>query len=67
MSRLHAVAMALALAGVLQGCVSPCRGSVCERPVSGAGELVIWWPPHMRTEAGPSAGPADYQVVPLEH
>ena len=66
MTRLSAVAMAAALAGLLQGCTSDCRTDLCARPASSASALVIWWPPHMRLDTGPNAEGSDHQVVPLE-
>ena len=66
MTRLSAGAMAAALAGLLQGCTSDCRTDLCARPASSARTLVIWWPPHIRTETGPYAERSDHHVVPLE-
>ncbi|MDY7582189.1 MULTISPECIES: HrpT family type III secretion system protein [Pseudomonas] len=50
----------------LQGCATNCQGDSCTRPVSSAGNLVIWWPTHMRNETGPDALRPDHLVVLLE-
>lgn len=60
------VVITVVLMGPLQGCTPHCRGDRCQRPASSASALVIWWPPHMRSEAGPNAEPPELQVVPLE-
>jgi len=66
MIRLIAIAMGVAALSLLQGCASQCRGDSCTRPEPNAKTLVIWWPPHMRVEAGPDAERPDHQVVPLD-
>lgn len=66
MIRMLAVAMTIALGISLQGCATHCHGDVCTRPVSSASNLVIWWSPTMRIEAGPDAVRPDHQVVRLE-
>ncbi|KTC40448.1 type III secretion protein, partial [Pseudomonas sp. ABAC21] len=48
------------------GCSPTCRGDSCSRPQSTKDKLVIWWPPQMRVEPGPSGERADYQTISLE-
>ena len=51
---------------LVAGCTPTCKGDSCSRPQSNANTLVIWWPPQMRVEPGPSGERADYQTVSLE-
>ncbi|WP_016971237.1 HrpT family type III secretion system protein [Pseudomonas tolaasii] len=51
---------------LLAGCTATCKGDSCSRPQSSADKLVVWWPPHMRVDAGPSAERADHQTISLE-
>jgi len=48
------------------GCTPTCKGDSCSRPQSTHDQMVIWWPPQMRVEPGPSGGRADYQTISLE-
>ncbi|AZE87449.1 MULTISPECIES: HrpT family type III secretion system protein [Pseudomonas fluorescens group] len=48
------------------GCTPTCKGDSCSRPQSSKDTLVVWWPPHMRAEPGPSGERSDYQTVSLE-
>lgn len=66
MIRLFSVVMIAGIVLLLQGCTSHCRGNSCARPESSAKALVIWWPPHMRSETEANAQPSDHQVVSLE-
>lgn len=59
----------LALIGatlLVAGCTPTCKGDSCSRPQSTSDTLVIWWPPQMRVEPGPSGERADYQSISLE-
>lgn len=59
--------LALIVAALLvTGCTPTCKGDSCSRPQSTSNTLVIWWPPQMRVEPGPSGERADYQSVSLE-
>lgn len=63
------VRLCLALIGttlLVAGCTPTCKGDSCSRPQSTSNTLVIWWPPQMRVEPGPSGERADYQSVSLE-
>lgn len=51
---------------LLAGCTATCKSDSCSRPQSSADKLVVWWPPHMRVDAGPSAERADHQTISLE-
>ena len=51
---------------LVTGCTPTCKGDSCSRPQSTPDTLVIWWPPHMRTEPGPAGERSDYQTVSLE-
>lgn len=56
----------IAVALLVSGCTSTCKGDSCSRPQSSSNALVIWWPPQMRVEPGPSGERADYQTISLE-
>ena len=56
----------LGLALFMVGCTPTCKGNSCSRPQSSASKLVVWWPPQMRVEPGPSGERADYQTISLE-
>ena len=56
----------ISLALLMVGCTPTCRGDSCSRPQSSAGKMVLWWPPQMRVEPGPSGERADYQTISLE-
>ena len=51
---------------LISGCSPTCRGDSCSRPQATKDSLVIWWPPQMRVEPGPSGERADYQTISLE-
>ncbi|MEO8490610.1 MULTISPECIES: HrpT family type III secretion system protein [unclassified Pseudomonas] len=51
---------------LLAGCTPTCKGDSCSRPQSSSDKLVVWWPPQMRVETGPSGERSDYQTVSLE-
>ncbi|MEW5508580.1 HrpT family type III secretion system protein [Pseudomonas antarctica] len=51
---------------LIAGCAPTCKGDSCSRPQSTKDTLVIWWPPQMRVEPGPSGERADYQTISLE-
>ncbi|WLI35558.1 HrpT family type III secretion system protein [Pseudomonas sp. FP818] len=56
----------LGLTLLLEGCTPTCRGDSCSRPQSSTDKLVVWWPPQMRVEPGPSGERSDYQTISLE-
>ncbi|MBJ2269144.1 type III secretion protein [Pseudomonas sp. MF6772] len=56
----------LGLTLLMEGCTATCRGDSCSRPQSSADKLVVWWPPQMRVEPGPSGERSDYQTISLE-
>ena len=56
----------LGLALLMAGCTPTCKGNSCSRPQSSANKLVVWWPPQMRVEPGPSGERSDYQTISLE-
>lgn len=43
-----------------------CSGSSCARPVSNAGEVVIWWPATMRERLGSPEEPVEFTVISME-
>lgn len=51
---------------LISGCSPTCRGDSCSRPQATKDTIVIWWPPQMRSEPGPSGERADYQTISLE-
>ncbi|OPA94132.1 type III secretion protein [Pseudomonas fluorescens] len=51
---------------LLAGCTPTCKGDSCSRPQSSADKLVVWWPPQMHVDSGPSGERADYHTVSLE-
>lgn len=51
---------------LVTGCTPTCKGDSCSRPQSTSDKMVIWWPPQMRAEPGPSGERSDYQTVSLE-
>ena len=50
----------------IAGCSPTCRGDSCSRPQATKDKMVIWWPPQMRVEPGPSGERSDYQTISLE-
>ncbi|MGA9700070.1 HrpT family type III secretion system protein [Pseudomonas sp.] len=50
----------------IAGCTPTCKGDSCSRPQATKDQMVIWWPPQMRVEPGPSGERADYQTISLE-
>lgn len=56
----------LCFSALLAGCTPTCRGDACSRPQSSATQMVVWWPPQMRTQPGPSGERSDYQTISLE-
>ena len=50
----------------IAGCSPTCKGDSCSRPQATKDQMVIWWPPQMRVEPGPSGERADYQTISLE-
>ncbi|KQM52837.1 MULTISPECIES: HrpT family type III secretion system protein [Pseudomonas] len=64
----HAILCTALVGAVLlvAGCTPTCKGDSCSRPQSSADTLVVWWPPQMRVDAGPSGERSDYQTVSLE-
>ncbi|MFN3354999.1 MAG: HrpT family type III secretion system protein [Pseudomonas sp.] len=51
---------------LITGCSPTCKGDSCSRPQATKDTIVIWWPPQMRVEPGPSGERADYQTISLE-
>ncbi len=51
---------------LVAGCAPTCRGDSCSRPQSTKDKMVVWWPPQMRAEPGPSGERSDYQTISLE-
>lgn len=51
---------------IAAGCTPTCKGDSCTRPQSSSDKMVVWWPPEMRVDSGPSGERADYQTISLE-
>ena len=60
----------IASIALLAGCSAlgqrGCSGSSCDRPVSNAGEVVIWWPAPMREDSDSLEEQVEFTVISME-
>ncbi|CRM41246.1 type III secretion protein [Pseudomonas sp. 2822-15] len=64
----HAILSIILIGAALSaaGCTPTCKGDSCTRPQSSRDKMVVWWPPEMRVDSGPSGERADHQTISLE-